>query len=147
MGNQQFNVLDKEMRECSRELRALLDIKSWDSSCVYDEDEPDFYGILKECAWNILHENPGTEFGDWVTMLIEQYPTEVVDAIGSNPAETYAALTDMWDCDDYRDPDTDMCHNYAEWAEYFATDRSVELFDNLAEARREISRFKQGKTP
>lgn len=111
-----------------------------------DEDEPDFYGILKECAWNILHENPGTEFGDWVTMLMEQYPTEVVDAIGSHPAETFASLSDMWECDDYRDPDTDMCHNYAEWAEYFATDRSVELYDNLAEAKREISRLEARQT-
>lgn len=47
----------------------------------------------------------------------------------------------MWDCDDYRDPGTGMCHNYAEWAEYFATDRSVESYDDLAEARREISRL------
>ncbi len=39
-----------------------------------EEDEPDFYGILKECAWNILHENPGTEFGDWVTMLMSNTP-------------------------------------------------------------------------
>ena len=106
-----------------------------------DEDELDFYCILKECAWNILHENPGTDFGDWMNMLIEQYPTEVVDAMGSYPAETFASLTDMWNCEDYRDPDTDMCHNYAEWAEYFATERSVELFDNLAEAKREISRL------
>mgnify|MGYP001030978232 CR=1 FL=1 len=61
-------------------LRILLNaIESLDQK----EDEPDFYGILKECAWNILHENPGTEFGDWVMMLIEQYPTEVVDAIDS----------------------------------------------------------------
>ena len=29
-----------------------------------DEEEPDFYGELKQCAWNILYENPGTEFGD-----------------------------------------------------------------------------------
>lgn len=111
-----------------------------------EEEEPDFYGILKESAWNILHENPGTEFGDWITMLIEQYPTEVVDAIGSHPAETYASLTDMWDCDDYHDPVTDMSHTFAEWAEYFSNERSVELYDNLAEARREISRFKARQT-
>lgn len=47
------------------------------------DDEVDFYEELKEAAWNILHENPGTDFGDWQDMLIEQYPTEVVDALGS----------------------------------------------------------------
>lgn len=107
-----------------------------------DEDEPDFYGILKECGWNILHENPGTEFGDWQEMLIEQYPSEVVDALGSNPFDVYPALSDMWDCMVYTDPDTEMCHTFAEWAEYFATDRSVELFDSLAEAKRDKTRFK-----
>ena len=103
-----------------------------------DEEEPDFYGELKKCAWNILYENPGTEFGDWMNMLIEQYPTEVMDAIGSHSAEAYASLTDMWDTEDYEDADTGECHTFKDWAEYFATDCSVELYDLLAEARRNI---------
>lgn len=72
MNENNYNVSDEEMTSLVEALDKML-----------DEDEPDFYGILKECAWNILHENPGTEFGDWVMMLIEQYPTEVVDAIDS----------------------------------------------------------------
>lgn len=140
-------VSDEEMKKCEREIRRLLDIKPCEGgfSGLYDEegyeDEPDFYGILRECAWNILHENPGTEFGDWATMLTEQYPAEVVDALGSSPFDVFPALSDMWDCDDYEDPDTGMCHNFAEWAGYFATDRSVELYDELADARREIKRL------
>lgn len=106
-----------------------------------DEEEPDFYGELKQCAWNILYENPGTEFGDWMNMLIEQYPTEVMDAIGSHSAEAYASLTNMWDTEDYEDADTGECHTFKDWAEYFATDRSVELYDLLAEARRNIMRL------
>lgn len=112
-----------------------------------DEDEPDFYGELKQAGWNILHENPGTEFGDWVTMLMEQYPTEVVDAVGSHPAEAYASLSDMWDSDDYMDDDTAMCCTFAEWAEYFATDRSVTLYDLLAEERREKRRLRPHGRP
>lgn len=64
-------------------------------SVAEEEDEMDFYGILKECAWNVLHENPGIDFGEWSQSLIEQYPTEVVDALGSNPMDVYASLADM----------------------------------------------------
>lgn len=119
----------------------------WQAVESLDEDEPDFYAELKEAGWNILHENPGTEFGDWVTMLMEQYPTEVVDAIGSHPAEAYASLSDMWDSEDYTDEDTGECHTFAEWSEYFATDRSVTLYDLLAEERREKRRLRLQDKP
>lgn len=119
----------------------------WQAVESLDEDEPDFYAELKEAGWNILHENPGTEFGDWVTMLMEQYPTEVVDAIGSHPAEAYASLSDMWDSEDYTDEDTGECHTFAEWSEYFATDQSVTLYDLLAEERREKRRLRLQDKP
>lgn len=106
-----------------------------------DEEEPDFYDELKQCAWNILHENPGYGFDEWVQTLMEQYPSEIVDAIGSHPAETYASLADMWDSEDYEDEDTGECHAFKDWAEYFATDRSIELYELLVEARREIRRL------
>lgn len=111
-----------------------------------DEEEPDFYGELKTAAWNVLHENPGYGFDEWVQTLMDEYPTEIVDAIGSHPAETYASLADMWDSEDYEDTETGECHTYKDWAEYFATDRSVELYDLLAEAKGEISRFKARKS-
>lgn len=108
-----------------------------------EEEEPDFYAELKDAAWNVLHENPGSEYGDWQQALIEQYPTEVVDALGTNPMEVYASLADLWDSVDYEDEATGECHSFKDWAEYFATERSVELYDMLAEARRKISRFER----
>lgn len=105
------------------------------------EEEVDFYAELKEAAWNILHENPGTDFGDWQNMLIEQYPTEVVDALGSNPFDVFAELTDWWNCMDYDDGVLEIPYTFQNWAEYFATERSVELYDLLAEAKREIKRL------
>lgn len=105
------------------------------------EEFGSFFEELKQAAWNILHENPGTECGEWIAMLIEQYPTEVVDALGTNPMEVEAQLCDMWDCNDWEDEETGECHSFATWAEYFATDRSVELYDMLVDARREICRL------
>lgn len=99
-------------------------------------EEDEFWGELKLAAWNILHENPGTECGDWIAMLIEQYPTEVVDALGTNPMEVEAELSEWWDSMDCEDEDTGECRTYAAWAECFAAERSVERYDRLAAERR-----------
>ena len=130
MDESNYNISDEEMASLVEALDGML-----------GEEEPDFYGELKQCAWNVLYENPGYGFDEWVQTLMEQYPSEVVDAIGSHPAETYASLADMWDTEDYEDTETGECHTFKDWAEYFATDRSVELYNLLAEARRDIRRL------
>lgn len=112
--------------------------KQYEMFDPFENEEENVYSLmdeLKEVAWNILHENPGLDFDEWMQTLIEQYPAEVVDALGVDPTETYASLVDMWDSGDYEDTATGECHTLREWAEYFATDRSIELYDMLAEAR------------
>ncbi len=133
MDENKHEVSDEEMASLVQTLREML---------YEDDDEgPDFYGDLKDAAWNVLRENPGYDFDEWVQTLMEQYPAEVVDAIGSHPAETYASLSDMWDSEDYEDTETGECHTFKDWAEYFATDRSVELYTLFAEAKGEIRRL------
>ena len=44
------------------ELNKLRILVNAIESVEQEEDEPDFYGILKECAWNILHENQAMRF-------------------------------------------------------------------------------------
>ncbi len=61
-----------------------------------DGEDAALYAELKEAAWNTLHENPGIEFADWRRMLIEQYPLEVVDALGVDPHSAYAQFEDLW---------------------------------------------------
>lgn len=119
------------------DIRTMNDFKFWNGDCTEDE----FYAELKEAAWNILHENPDTDLENWKMMLIEQYPTEVVDALGTNPPEVFAELSDWWDSMGYDDGITDLCYTFRDWAEYFATERSVELYDLLVEAKREIKRL------
>ena len=126
---------DKDLKKLNMLMNAFNEVKAEESQ-EEEEETPDFYAELKEAAWNILHENPGTDFGDWQMMLIEQYPTEVVDALGTNPPEVFAELSDWWDCMDYDDGVLEIPHSFREWAEYFATERSVELYDLLVEAKR-----------
>ena len=127
---------DKDLKKLNMLMNAFNEVKAEENQEEELDEAPDFYADLKEAAWNILHENPGTDFGDWQMMLIEQYPTEVVDALGTNPPEIFAELSDWWDCMDYDDGVLEIPHTFREWAEYFATERSVELYDLLVEAKR-----------
>lgn len=127
--------MDKDLKKLKILMNAINEVEEENQEEEFDEVS-DFYADLKEAAWNILHENPGTDFGDWQMMLIEQYPTEVVDALGTNPPEVFAELSDWWDSMDYDDGVLEIPHTFREWAEYFATERSVELYDLLVEAKR-----------
>lgn len=127
---------DKDLKKLNMLMNAFNEVKAEENQEDELDEAPDFYADLKEAAWNILHENPGTDFGDWQMMLIEQYPTEVVDALGTNPPEVFAELSDWWDCMDYDDGVLEIPHTFREWAEYFATERSVELYDLLVEEKR-----------
>lgn len=127
--------MDKDLKKLKILMNAINEVEEENQEEEFDEAS-DFYAELKEAAWNILHENPGTDFGDWQMMLIEQYPTEVVDALGTNPPEVFTELSDWWDCMDYDDGVLEIPHTFREWAEYFATERSVELYDLLVEAKR-----------
>lgn len=127
--------MDKDLKKLKILMNAINEVEEENQEEEFDEAS-DFYAELKEAAWNILHENPGTDFGDWQMILIEQYPTEVVDALGTNPPEVFAELSDWWDCMDYDDGVLEIPHTFREWAEYFATEHSVELYDLLVEAKR-----------
>lgn len=133
---------NKDLKKLNMLMNAFNEVKAEENQEEELDEAPDFYADLKEAAWNILHENPGTDFGDWQMMLIEQYPTEVVDALGSNPFDVFAELTDWWNCMDYDDGVLEIPYTFQNWAEYFATERSVELYDLLVEAKREIKRLK-----
>lgn len=136
---------NKDLRKLKMLMNAINEVEEENQEEELDE-EVDFYAELKEAAWNILHENPGTDFGDWQMMLIEQYPTEVVDALGTNPPEVFAELSDWWDCMDYDDGVLEIPYTFRDWAEYFATERSVELYDLLVVAKREIRRLETEKS-
>lgn len=120
--------------DLNNDLRSIADAIS---GIPYEEDDfIDFNAELKKAAWNILYENAGCEFGDWQNMLLSQYPSEIVDALGSDPEYVFHQLSEWWSSMDYEDPATGMCHSFQVWSEYFATDRSVELYDMLVEAKR-----------
>lgn len=114
MDKSKYNISDEEM---------VPFVETFNN--MRDEEATDFYGELKDAAWSVLHENPGFGFDKWMQTLMEQYPAEVVDALGNNPDEVYSDFADMWDSEDYEDAESGECHTFKDWAEYFATDRFV----------------------
>lgn len=89
---------------------------------------------LHEAAFEYLLLHPGSDFGDWQQGLISDYPTEVVDALGTVPDEVYAALADLWEYD-YRDPKTGLEQKFSEWAMSFANEYAIGIYYLLVEAR------------
>lgn len=98
-----------------------------------DECRCDCMAELQEAAFEYLLLNPGSEFGDWQQGLISDYPTEVVDALGTNPEEVNAALADLWESD-YEDPKTGTCQKFSEWAMSFANEYAVGIYYYLVDA-------------
>lgn len=90
---------------------------------------------LKGAAFEYLLLNPGSECGDWQKGLIEQYPAEVVDALGTDPEEAYAGLADLWESD-YRDRETGIEQKFSEWAKAFANEYAVGIYYFLVDACR-----------
>lgn len=101
---------------------------------MYFEGTPDpLMDELKDAAFEYLLLNPGSEFGDWQQGLIQEYPTEVVDALGTNPHEVYSDLADLWESD-YLDPKTGTCQKFSEWAMSFANEYAVGIYYCLVDA-------------
>lgn len=105
----------------------------------FNETDP-LMDELKDASFEYLLLNPGSEFGDWQQGLIQEYPTEVVDALGNNPGEVYADLADLWESD-YTDPKTGIEQKFSEWAMSFANESAVGIYYNLVDACSELKKF------
>ena len=107
------------------------------------ESTSDFVGELQEAAWAVLKSNPGTGMAEWIELLFEQYPAEVIDALGTDEETVRGTLSWWWTCEVFTDKKTGMTETYRDWAAYFSTERSVKLYEMLSDARLEIRRLER----
>lgn len=96
---------------------------------------------LREGAWLILHNEPGLDREEWRQELISQYPTEVVDTFGTDPAHAYATMDGWWESETYEDENTGLCETYQGWSLIFANEKSVMVFDELSRLKLKLSRL------
>lgn len=85
---------------------------------------------LKAVAFEVLLLHPGCEHNDWVNLLVEQYGMELTDAYGTDPAEVYSSLDELWESP-YLDKASGLEYAYKTWAEAFATDASVQMYYDM----------------
>lgn len=85
--------------------------------------DEDLIDELHHAAFEVLLLHPGTTRDTWVQTLMEQYPTEVIDALGTDTETTRERLNKMWG-EDYTDT-TGNTRSYAEWAARFATEEDI----------------------
>lgn len=97
---------------------------------------------LREGAWLLLHNEPGLDREEWKRELISQYPTEIVDTFGTDPAEVYATMDDWWESKTYKDENTGLCETYQGWSLIFANEKSVMVFDELSRLKLKLSRLR-----
>jgi len=105
----------------------------------FNETDP-LMDELRAAAFEYLLLNPGSEFGDWQQGLIQEYPTEVVDALGNNPSEVNADLADLWKSD-YTDPKTGIEQKFSEWAMSFANEHAVGIYYYLVDACTDLKKM------
>lgn len=91
---------------------------------------------LKRVAFEIVKNGEGIGRGEWVNELIRYYPEEVVAVFGDNPFDTEGLLKDMWDCDNYEDPESGVSMAWNEWSSFFSVDASKTVYYALLELRK-----------
>lgn len=96
---------------------------------------------LREGAWLVLHNEPGSDREEWRQELLSQYPTEVVDTFGTDPAQAFAAMDDWWESETYEDENTGLSETYQGWSLIFANEKSVMVFDELSRLKVKLSRL------
>lgn len=95
---------------------------------------------LKAAAFQTLLLHPGTtERQDWIDLLVEECGGEVMDAYGTDPADVFPSLEDLWE-DGYLDSATGIEKDFCEWALAFASEEAVELYYALVEEKEKNAR-------
>ena len=56
----------------------------------------EFLEDLLMAAQEVVDFSPDLEYETWVDILMKRYPTEVVDALGSDPLKIESGLKEIW---------------------------------------------------
>lgn len=88
-----------------------------------EETKTKLLNELRNAAFEVLLLNPATTRETWVQTLMEQYPAEVADALGTDEEQFRERLNKMWG-EDYTDTAGET-RSYADWAALFATENDI----------------------
>ena len=87
---------------------------------------------LLKAGFELILENPSIDRAEWAQAMVESNP-EIVDDVYGLDLDTLALLEDVWDCDDYEDPETGICLRISDWTSFFAGEFAIEVYTDLRE--------------
>lgn len=87
---------------------------------------------LLKAGFELILENPSIDRAEWAQAMVD-CNHEIVDDVYGLDLDTLALLEDVWDCDDYEDPETGICLRISDWASFFAGEFAIEVYTDLRE--------------
>ena len=87
---------------------------------------------LRAAAFETILFFPGLTFETWQKILLLEYTSEVVEALGSNPEDVCEGLTELWE-NVYEDECTGIAKKYSEWAALLKNQAMVDYYRKLVE--------------
>lgn len=90
------------------------------------------YRELMAAAFETLLFFPGQTFESWKKILLLEYTSEVVEALGSNHEDVEEGLAKLWDTV-YEDECTGISKKYHEWAALLKNQAMADYYKKLVE--------------
>lgn len=87
---------------------------------------------LRAAAFETILFFPGQTFDSWKKILLLEYTSELVDALGSNPEDVHEGLAELWDSI-YEDECTGIAKKYSEWAALIKNQAMADYYKKLVE--------------
>lgn len=87
---------------------------------------------LRAAAFETILFFPGQTFETWQKILLLEYTSEVVEALGSNPEDVKEGLSELWESV-YEDECTGIAKKYCEWAALLKDQAMVDFYKKLVE--------------
>lgn len=87
---------------------------------------------LRAAAFETLLFFPGQTFESWKKILLLEYTSEVVEALGSNHEDVEEGLVQLWESV-YEDECTGIAKKYSEWADLLKNQAMADYYKKLVE--------------
>ena len=115
--------------ELNEQQRAILERCRENGILPYNEPSTDLFtkDDLLKAGFGLILDSPGIDRAEWAQAMID-CNAEIVDEVFGLDGDTLALLEDVWDCDDYEDPETGISLSMSDWSSFFSGNLAVDVY-------------------
>ena len=114
-------------QEALKELRAALD--------HMPDESPDFVEDLRRAVFEIIKSGQCDDYVTWMYTLRSCFPTEIIDALGTDEKLIDTTLQKWWNVEKFFDPMSKMELTFERWVVLFSNPDAKKLYDLFVEER------------